>query len=70
MTFSKLVQKDSIFYISLKKNFTPIRFENSFLIKGIINFTNDMTFKSVGEHRIYRTGGSYLRKKGAIFSDT
>lgn len=70
MQFFKLVESNAIYYINSKKKFDPITFKKYSLIKKIYNFSMDMTFKSIGEHRVHRTGGTHQRKKGEIFSDT
>ena len=70
MKFSRLDEKDDIFFINSKKIFKGIKFETKNLIKEVYDFTNGMTFNNDGEHRSYRSGGSLNRKNGEIFCNT
>ena len=70
MKFSRLDEKDDIFFINSKKIFKGIKFETKNLIKEVYHFTNGMTFNNDGEHRSYRSGGSLSRKNGEIFCNT
>ncbi len=70
MQFLRLDEKNDIFFVNSKKTFKGIKFEKKNLISEIYNFTNGMTFKSDGEHRSYRSGGTLKRKNGEIFANT
>jgi len=70
MKFSRLDEKDDIFFINSKKIFKGIKFETQNLIKEVYDFTDGMTFNNDGEHRSYRSGGSLNRKNGEIFCNT
>lgn len=69
MKFLKLLKKNNIYIIQKTKKFEHFSFNSTSNLKKILNFSLDMTFNNIGEHRVHRSGGSYLRKNGEIFSD-
>ena len=69
MKFSRLDEKDDIFFINSKKIFKGIKFETQNLIKEVYDFTDGMTFNNDGEHRSYRSEVRLI-ENGEIFCNT
>jgi hypothetical protein len=65
----RLEQRENSYYITKKKNFSPLNNFNNKTIESVSNFAYEMTFGD-GEHRDHRTGGELRRSKGQIFINT
>lgn len=66
----KLSQFGNSFNINRRKLFTPITTFKHSSIEKAIEFSYNMSFGSLGEHRNYRSGGIHRRKNGEIFINT
>lgn len=67
--FTKLTQNGNAFNINKSIPFVPRPVTKDLIIE-VFNFSYNMTFGKVGEHRGYRTGGQYSRKNGELFCNT
>lgn len=66
----KLKKEDNKFFITRKKDFSPLPPFSKEIINAVFDFAYDMTFGAVGEHRDHRSGGQHKRKNGEIFINT
>lgn len=66
----KLKKEDNKFFITRKKDFSPLSPFSKEIINAVFDFAYDMTFGAVGEHRDHRSGGQHKRKNGEIFINT
>lgn len=65
----KLRIKNNIYCLTNPKKFESMGSFNSLTLENVFNFAYDMSFDSKGAHRDHRSGGTYRRKNGEIFTD-
>lgn len=70
-TFRKVqINNDGYYKASCKRDFKALGSLSEAEIKICFDFSYEMAFGSVGEHRQYRSGGLIKRKPGEIFINT
>jgi len=68
--FSRLTEQDSGYYINQMKPFNAMGTFKQSTIERVFDFSYNMTFGHIGEHRNHRSGGIHKRKSGEIFANT
>ena len=66
---SKMSNNNNNFSITSRKPFEPDGTFNSDAIETVLDFSYDMSFGRIGEHRNHRSGGSLHRRNGEIFAN-
>lgn len=70
MSFSRMKQSGNNFHIAHTVAFNPISRIPQNIVESVLDFSYQMTFAHMGEHRDHRTGGTHHRKMGEIFACT
>lgn len=62
--------EENKYFITCKKDFSPLPPFSKEIIDAVFDFAYDMTFGKEGEHRDHRSGGQHRRRNGEIFINT
>ncbi|CUA79424.1 hypothetical protein [Anoxybacillus suryakundensis] len=70
LRIEKNKKNENIYYLTNPKEFSSMGSFDSLTLENAFNFAYDMSFDNKGAHRDHRSGGTYRRKNGEIFTDT
>lgn len=69
-SFDYLKKEGNSYYITQKLPFRAMGTFKTNTIQRVFDFSYNMTFGHIGEHRNHRSGGVHMRKSGEIFANT